>query len=317
MALAMALGIPFLVYLIWQPGDEATQVDYPDNAIWIGHGWLGDDLWFQRNQRGKENFRTDAAIETLLTKLQRNRIRTVYPHLCPAQMNGRIAPYDAEQVERFLDHTQKYDIVAMPWIGGVFEGSARVHDPQWRRNFVDSVEELVKNHPRIAGVQVNIEPMPSGNTDFLLLLDELRPALDGRSLSVAAYPPPTKWHPFPDVHWEPEYLHEVAGRSDQVAVMMYDTAIKFEKFYILLMKQWTKELIDAVAETNCELLLGVPAYEDADSGYHHPAVENLGSALSGILAAKPGNAINGIAIYCEWEMTPQKWQLWQKALSLQ
>ena len=45
-ALAIALGVPALGYLIWQPGSEMPLPDFANNAIWIGHGWLGDDAWF-------------------------------------------------------------------------------------------------------------------------------------------------------------------------------------------------------------------------------------------------------------------------------
>ena len=84
-----------------------------------------------------------------------------------------------------------------------------------------------------------------------------------------------------------------------------------EKFYIQLMTRWTRELQTTLEGSDCTLLLGVPAYEDVDSGYHHPRVENLASALAGIQAAKPGGNYIGCAIYCEWEMTPEKWQIWR------
>jgi hypothetical protein len=202
--------------------------------------------------------------------------------------------------------------IRIPWIGGVFEESARPADEKWRKNFVVSVDELLKKHPRLTGVQVNIEPMPGGNKDFLILLDELCAVTPQKILSVAAYPPPTRWHNFPDVHWELPYIKQVALRCDQMAVMMYDTAIPLEKFYIQLMKSWTKELAAVVNGSDCELLLGIPSYEDADVGYHHPRVENINSALRGISAAGCAGHFSGIAIYCEWEMTPEKWQIWRK-----
>jgi len=176
---------------------------------------------------------------------------------------------------------------------------------------MSSVDELLKTHPRLAGVQVNIEPMPNGNADFLKLLDELRTVTTGRTLSVAAYPPPTRWHPVSDVHWDLQYLHQVASRCEQLAVMMYDTAIPLEKFYIALVKRWTEELSETVRSTDCELILGIPAYEDVDVGYHHPKVENISSALKGISAAMPDDRISGIAIYCEWEMNESKWKDWR------
>ena len=310
-ALLIIPGIPVICYFIWQPGSDKPLPEYPDNAIWLGHGWLGDDSWFSRNQRNKDAFRNGEKISALFKKLSDNKISTVFPHLCPAQMNGKIAAYDSKQVEQFLDHAEKYNIKVIPWIGGVFEESARPDDENWRENFVDSVVELFKKHPRLAGVQINIEPMPDGNTDFLRLLDELRPKMQGKILSVAAYPPPTKWHPYPDVHWELYYINRIAQRCDQLAVMMYDTAIPLEKFYIKLMRDWTQQLTGAVNKTDCELLLGIPAYEDAGMGYHHPEVENIESALKGISASEHNSRVKGIAIYCEWEMNESKWNVWK------
>ena len=143
-------------------------------------------------------------------------------------------------------------------------------------------------------------------------MDELRPAMDGKILSVAAYPPPTKWHRFTDVHWRGSYMHRVAGRCDQFAVMMYDTAIPLEKFYTDLMISWTRSAAGATSMNSCELILGIPACEDAGVGYHHPRVENLSSALRGISAAGRNERIGGIAIYCEWEMDDAKWREWRR-----
>ncbi len=312
-ALAIALGVPALLYHLWSPGTVNAQgkFDQKQNAIWLGHGWLGDDLWFLRNSRNFDDFRSKGKIAELMRQLKSQHIRFVYPHLCPAQFHGPIAPYDSDQVERFLDEAEVAGIAVIPWIGGVFEESARIGNPRWRSGFVASVKELLEKHPRLAGVQINIEPLPTGNSAFLSLLDELRPVLKKRILGVAAYPPPTRWHPHSNVHWELPYLAEVAKRSDQMAVMMYDTTIKLEKFYIRLMCQWTRELQSTLEGYNCQLLLGVPAYEDADSGYHHPRAENLASSLAGIQAAEPDGNYIGCAIYCGWEMTPEKWHIWR------
>lgn len=63
-------------------------------------------------------------------------------------------------------------------------------------------------------------------------------------------------------------------------IMMYDRAIPFEKVYRHLMASWTKEAF--VWAANTEVLLGIPAYDDAGVGYHDPKVENLKNALMGI-----------------------------------
>ena len=311
-ALAVILGIPAVIYLLWRPGSWEPLPPYPGNAIWIGHGWLGDDAWFSRNRRDPAEFRSEEKISALLQKLAGNRVKTVYPHLCPARPDGKIAACDDAQVGRFLDHAGKYGIKVIPWIGGVLGESARPDDENWRKNFIASAGELLTKHPRLAGVQINIEPLPGGDADLLRLLDELRPVMPKKILSVAAYPPPTRWHRFPDVHWQLSYINRVARHCDQLAVMMYDTAIPLEKFYINLMTDWTRELAGAVRPTGCELLLGIPAYEDAGVGYHHPQVENISSALRGIAGSDRKNEIGGIAIYCEWEMSDAKWQCWRK-----
>ena len=309
-ALAILFGTLTLAYLVWQPGSDTPLPELRNHAIWLGHGWLGDDRWFAQNRRDKAAFRDPEKISALFRKLSEHKIATVYPHLCPTRYDGRIAPYDDLQIERFLDLAESGGIKVIPWIGGVRNESARPADADWRRNFVASVDELLKKHPRLAGVQVNIEPMPGGNDDFLRLLEELRAVTQNKILSVAAYPPPTRWHRFPDVHWNLGYINCIARRCNQLAVMMYDTAIPLEKFYIQLIRDWTQELTDTVPPC-CELLLGIPAYEDADVDYHHPRVENLSSALRGISAADR-HSIAGLAIYCEWEMNDTKWRLWRK-----
>ncbi len=311
-ALAIIFGIPALCYLIWQPGSDRPFPEFKENAIWLGHGWLGDDGWFERNQRSKEKFRSEEKIEALFKKLAENKISIVYPHLCPAQFDGRIAPYDSNQLERFLTLAEKYHIRVIPWVGGILYESARPDDRKWVKNFFASVEELFKNHPRVTGIHLNIEPMPDGNREFCDFLAGLRKVVGERILSVAAYPPPTKWHQYPNVHWGISYFAELSKHCDQMAVMMYDTAIPLEKFYINLMTDWTQSLAGITQKNSTKLILGVPAYDDHGVGYHYPHVENMLSALRGISAAGRNCSIDGIAIYCNWEMDENEWQIWRK-----
>ena len=104
----------------------------------------------------------------------------------------------------------------------------------------------------------------------------------------------------------------ISELCDQMAVMMYDTAIPLEKFYVDLMTYWTKDLAGSLQRESGKLILGVPAYDDHGVGYHYPHVENLSAALRGISAADRNNNIDGIAIYCNWEMDESEWQTWRK-----
>jgi hypothetical protein len=77
------------------------------------------------------------------------------------------------------------------------------------------------------------------------------------------------------------------------------------------MRSWTWDILAWSAST--PVLLGVPAYEDAGSGYHHPEVENLHNSLMGIHAALSNSQplpvhYRGVAVYSEWQMDDAKWQ---------
>jgi len=317
-ALLVLLLLPAVAWMFWEPGKEITdgRHDLGRNGIWLQHGWLGDDDWFHRNGKADQipRFREPQNIAALAALLRTNGITDVFPHLCPCSLEGEIAGRDPAQVERFLDGLAGFRV--MPWVGGVLGVQARVHKPEWRAAFVASVTNLLHAHPRLAGVQINIEPLPSGNLDLLKLLDQLKTALPaGKLLSLAAYPPPTRWQPVPEVHWDEPYFREVARRCDQLAVMMYDTSLRSGKLYQQLMSSWTREVLDWSGGT--PVLLGVPAYDDADSGYHDPAVENVRHALHGFrgglsrLARVPTN-FQGAALYADWEMDAAEWATWRR-----
>lgn len=303
-------------YLLWQPGLDIRDGhdDLGMNGIWIGHGWCGGDDWFVVNGKKNEaaNFRNPGRIRELASLLRNNHITDVFPHLCPSLPDGRLPAVDAKQVEQFLDIFQGFRVIM--WIGGHDGEGARLNEPQWRAAFTKSAVGLITAHPRLAGVQVNIEPVHTGDTNYLQLLDELRIALPKKYLlSVAAYPPPTIWHPFTDVHWNESYFRAVARRSDQLVVMTYDAAQRLPKTYQYLMVDWTREIL-AWSE-NKPVLIGIPTYKDTDVSYHHPEVENITNALLGIHRGLAGRPLppnyQGVAIYCEWETTAPEWQFFQ------
>lgn len=250
-------------------------------------------------------------------QLKKSGVSFAFPHLCPCSPDGSIALMDEKQTVQFLEEME--EIAILPWIGGVLGEHVFLASETWRSGFVASVVGLLRRHPKLAGIHLNIEPLPSGTTHLLTLLDELRRAMPEKSLiSIAAYPPPTAWHPFPEVHWEKGFFQEVAGRADQIVPMMYDTSIRFSKVYQHLMADWTGEVIAWAGTT--QVLLGIPAYEDEGVGYHDPKVENISNALCGIhrgLAGRrplPANYA-GVAIYSDWEMTQDEWKILERDFS--
>jgi hypothetical protein len=299
-------------YLTWTPGLDLRdgQHDRGHNGLWLAHGWLGADDWFIRNGKTNEysKYREAPSIRELSEKLHRNHITDVFPHLCPAEAAGHLPSVDDKQVERLLDGLA--GIRVMPWVGGPNGDNVRLGNAKWRSVFVDEVALLLQKHPRLFGVHLNVEPLPSGDTNFLSFLEQLRSALpEEKLLSIAAYPPPTRWHPQRDVHWDQAYFHEVARRCDQIVVMMYDAGQRFPKMYQRLMADWTGEVL--AWNSGKSVLLGVPTYEDPGVEYHYSNVENITNALLGVhrglsAGALPSN-YQGVAIYAEWETSDQEW----------
>ncbi len=294
------------------PGVHSThgRFDQVRNGLWLAHGWMGDDAWFAENQRAKADYDTDSARLRLRSTCTDNGIRYLFPHLCPASSTGKLALHDCERVETLLDALP--DVKILPWVGGVHRDHCPVESSRWRALFVDDCAALLSEHPRFAGIHLNIEPMPDGNPAFLLLLDELKSAIGSdKILSVAAYPPPTRWHPYPAVHWSEAYYREIDRRCDQLVPMMYDTGLRSGKIYTWLVESWTRELLEWTDHS--ELLLGLPAYEDLGVAYHDPKVENLENAIGGVNAGLLSSdsrlgKLEGIALYADWTISAQEWR---------
>jgi hypothetical protein len=318
-ALAIVVVLPLLIYAIWSPGMRVTdgRHDRANNGIWMSHRWLGDDAWFVENNREpmREQYRDPAYIDATLDMLRDKGVTDLFPHLAPTKPTGDLPGYNDQQLTRFLDRATTNNQRVIPWVGGVLELHCHPANPKWRARFIASINKLFVKHPRLAGVQINIEPWPSGDPDCLLLLEELKQAMpDDKVLSVAAYPPPTRWQPAPEVHWDQTYFQKVAQRCDQLAVMMYDTSIPLGKPYVALMDRWTRDVLSWSGGT--PVLLGLPCYEDVDVDYHDPDVENLANALSGIHAGLSANGLpdhyQGVALYSLWTMQPEDWDTLDK-----
>ncbi|MBI5116481.1 glycoside hydrolase family 18 protein [Candidatus Poribacteria bacterium] len=301
-------------YRIWEPGKDVRDGhnDRLRNGIWLQHGWLGDDSWFSRN--GKEvqiqYFRSLKNLETLAASLRERHILYIFPHMAPTSTEGDLSFIDPEQARRFFGVFSRFKV--MPWVGGIEGKQVFLNNPAWRENFAKSIGKFLREYPAASGIHINIEPMRSGNQPFLALLEEVRRQMpQGRTLSIAAYPPSTLLHPYPDVHWNKGYYKEVAARCDLIAVMMYDTALPNKKLYRNLMAEWTRKTIGW--SKGAKILLGLPTYHDADSGYHNPKIENLENALLGVHAGLDRyysipETYEGVSLYCEWEMDDSEWR---------
>ena len=294
----------FILYAAWTPGSdpEAALLNRNANGMWISHGWIGDDVWFEKYNKDFDEYRSEQSFARLESLVKRLEIVYLFPHLCPTSSNGAIPGYNRRQIEKTA---ALKNVKILPWIGGVNGLHVHLAETSWRNRFTKSVKNMLARNPELAGVHINIEPLKSGTSEYINLLSEIRDAI-GREklLSIAAYPPPTFWQQVDEVHWSEKFYNDISEHVDQFVVMMYDTSIDYRKFYIHTYKQWVNEVLDWSGKK--DVLFGIPAYEDKSVEYHNPAVENIQTAISGLSAGllKRESTANylGISIYAGWTL---------------
>lgn len=292
---------------------KAGEFDVSDNGIWLRRHWMHEGP-------------TQEEIAELVANLRARGIRRIYPFLGPMDADGwpgwrsktRLVRYAPERAGAFLKEIHRIapDIRVLPWTGGNLNADVRLQDEEQRRGFVEHARQLIALGAD--GVHLNVEPLPSWSPGFRELIRELKAVIGDRTLSIAAYPPPTPLHPFPDVHWELPFLRDVCMDADELAIMAYDTSVTSPPVFKDLISRWTRELVATLpspSDGGCEWLMGVPTYDD-DTGYHRPDVETIEHSLEGIIAGlrsaqRPDN-FRGIAIYASFTTDDSKWSVYHR-----
>ncbi len=292
--------------------------DRGDNALWMRRHWL------------HENPSSDE-IAALAEALRERGIKRIYPFLGPMDAEGwpgwrsKAGPvrYVPERAGAFLAgiHRVAPEIQVIPWTGGNLNRDVHLEDEAQRKAFADHARRLVALGAD--GIQLNVEPLPSGSVAYIELLREVKAAIGGHTLSVAAYPPPAGADSDKNTHWDLPFMRKICGIANELAVMAYDTGLTSAPAYEKLVSAWTRQLAATLpppSASGCEWLMGVPAYDD-DMDYHRPDVETIEHSLSGIVAGlggigdRPG--FRGVAIYASFTTDERKWaaygRLWRGA----
>lgn len=292
---------------------KAGAFDRGDNAIWLRRHWMHEGP-------------TPAEIAALVESLRARGIRRIYPFLGPMDPEGwpgwrsesGLIRYVPERAGAFLAEIKRIapEIRVLPWSGGNLDQDVHLEDAAQRRAFAEHARRLVALGAD--GVHLNVEPLPSGLPGYRDLLREVKAAIGERTLSIAAYPPPTRHQPAPDVHWELTFLRDVCLDADELAVMAYDTSVTSPDIFEGLIARWTRELVatlPAPAAGGCEWLMGVPTYDD-DKDYHRSDVETIEHSLHGILAGLAGARVpehfRGVAIYASFTTDARKWGVYDR-----
>jgi len=285
------------------------------NAFWAAQKWVG-----ATHDRG--------AYDVFAALLARHRITDVYFHAGPLTGEGLVpqAKYPNAPALIAAMRRRAPSVRIHAWIGQVERrggGPLDLANAGTRANIVRTANDFIDLG--FDGIHYNIEPIHSGDPDLLALLDETAPMTRarGKLLSMAT----DELSPLPGLEyavrlvvrqaglWRAPYYREVAARTDQLAVMMYDTAMPFDWMYGTIVAWETRRLLDIVGPETT-LFMGVPTYEDEHFGFH-PGAENMRSGLRGIgiglsFDGPAAGPKFGAAIYAGWTTDEEEWATWRR-----
>lgn len=278
------------------------------DAVWLGHAWID-------GRRGA------ADLEQLRSRVAGSGIRDLYVHAGPLADDGTLDPALYPGAARFIAgvHQVLPGVRVQAWLGDVVAGGGkpgmRLTDPSVRRSVLASCAQILD--AGFEGVDLDLEPVPSGDGAYLSVLDALHDLTEGRGVPLSAAVP--QIDPLPGLHtiahlpwshpkwWSQAYFGQVARRVDQVAVMAYDTAMPTAALFGGYVAQQTALALQVTPATT-ELQIGLPAYHTGNMG-HHAYAETVAAAVRGAKVSlarhDPHRRSFGLALYVDFGGTAQ------------
>ncbi|MDX3115718.1 hypothetical protein [Streptomyces scabiei] len=319
-AVALLVLVPVLV------AEAALRVNYVGDpaegartrgkdALWLGHAWV-------------DGRKTDADVRALAARLRETGIRDLYVHAGPLEHDGTLPASAYSRARWFIAavHREAPKLRVQAWLGDVLASESpdgmRLERAATRAAVVRSAREVLA--AGFEGTHFDLEPLHSGDGDYLALLDALRAVTRARhaQLSVAAH----QIDPVPGFHsfwgtttghpkwWSQSFFGEVARRVDQIAVMSYDTMQPLQSTYGGYVAQQTSLALE-VTPASTDLLMGLPFYRENRFG-HWAHAETVAAAVRGVrlgLSRTDADRANfGVAAYVDFAATETDWRSYQQ-----
>ncbi|MET9147583.1 hypothetical protein [Streptomyces sp. NPDC004042] len=320
LALVLVLLLPLLA------AEAALRVNYTgdpaegtrtrgQDAIWLGHAWV-------------DGRKKDADIEALAARLRGTGIRDLYVHAGPLEHDGTLPASAYRDAGRLIPavHRALPGVRVQAWLGDVLATESpdglRLERAATRAAVVESTRAVLA--AGFEGAHFDLEPLHSGDRDYLGLLDDLRALTHARGavLSVAAH----QIDPLPAFHsvwgtltghpkwWSQAYFGEVARRVDQIAVMSYDTMQPSQSLYGGYVAQQTSLALEATPPTT-DLLMGLPFFHENRFG-HWDHAETVPAAVRGVrlgLSRTDADRVRfGVALYVDFAATEADWTAYRE-----
>ncbi|MFS4109545.1 hypothetical protein [Streptomyces sp. PD-S100-1] len=322
-------GVVVLVLLLLVPllgAEAALRVNYSgdpadgtytrgQDAIWLGHAWV-------------DGRKTDADVTALAERLRGTGIRDLYVHTGPLEHDGTLPESVYSKAGWFIAavHRALPGVRVQAWLGDVLASESpdglRLERARTRAAVVASAREVLA--AGYEGAHFDLEPLHSGDRNYLGLLDDLRAVTraHGALLSVASH----QIDPLPAFHsvwgtltnhpkwWSQAYFGEVARRVDQIAVMSYDTMQPLQSLYGGYVAQQTSLALE-VTPPGTRLLMGLPFYHENKFG-HQAHAETVPAAVRGVRLGlsrtDADRARFGVALYVDFAATEADWTAYRE-----
>ncbi|WP_245235160.1 glycoside hydrolase family 18 protein [Streptomyces violaceorubidus] len=292
-------------------GDPADGTHTRDrDAIWLGHAWV-------------DGRKDDADLAAFARRVKATGIRDLYVHTGPMEHDGTLPESLHPKARWLIDavHRELPGVRVQAFLGDVLATESpdgmRLEKAATRAAVVDSARQVLD--VGYDGVHLDLEPLHSGDRNYLSLLDNVRAVTRARDaqLSVAAH----QIDPLPGFHsfwgtvaghpkwWSQAFFGQVARRVDQIAVMSYDTMQPLESLYGGYVAQQTALALEATPPTT-HLLMGLPFYHENRFGHWNHA-ETVAAAVRGVrLGLSRTDADRerfGVAAYIDFAATEEDW----------
>ncbi|MFF7235714.1 hypothetical protein [Streptomyces collinus] len=320
-----AVGLALLLFFPPAVAEAALRVNYAGDpapgtrtrhrdALWLGHAWV-------------DGRRTDADATRLADRLKDTGIRDLYVHAGPLEHDGTLPPSAYPRARRLVSalHRAAPGIRVQAWLGDKLATESpdglRLERAATRAAVLASTRQILA--AGFDGAHFDLEPLHSGDRDYLALLDALRALTHARHavLSVAAH----QIDPLPAFHsfwgtttghpkwWSQSYFGQVARRVDQIAVMSYDTMQPLQSLYGGYVAQQTSLALEVTPATT-DLLMGLPFYHENRFG-HWAHAETVPAAVRGVrLGLSRTDADRsrfGVALYVDFAATEADWRAYR------
>ncbi|MFL9656420.1 glycoside hydrolase family 18 protein [Streptomyces sp. PB17] len=281
------------------------------DAIWLGHAWV-------------DGRKDDADLAAFARRVKATGIRDLYVHTGPMEHDGTLPKSLYPRARWLVDavHRELPGVRVQAFLGDVLATESpdgmRLEKADTRAAVVGSARQVLD--VGYDGVHLDLEPLHSGDRNYLSLLDDVRAVTRARDaqLSVAAH----QIDPLPGFHsfwgtvaghpkwWSQEFFGQVARRVDQIAVMSYDTMQPLESLYGGYVAQQTSLALEATPPTT-HLLMGLPFYHENRFGHWNHA-ETVAAAVRGVRLGlsrtDAGRESFGVAAYIDFAATDEDWE---------